>query len=53
MFSFQPIRDKQEMVMHSDDTIAPVGYLNFLEAHLEDKEVSFGIILSTLPSSQI
>lgn len=29
---------KTEMVMHSADSIAPVGYINLKECKLEDKE---------------
>jgi hypothetical protein len=30
-------RDSQEVVIHSDDAFAPVGYLKFKQMHLEDK----------------
>jgi hypothetical protein len=27
-----------ETILHSDDPISPVGYLNFTKMHLEDKD---------------
>lgn len=33
--------DRQEILIHSDDAFAPVGYLKFLEMHLESKDVRF------------
>lgn len=32
-------RDDYETVIHSNDAIAPVGYLNFTKLRLVDKEV--------------
>lgn len=37
LFKKKLIIDEKEMVMHSDDPVAPVGYLN-LKLHLEPKE---------------
>ena len=31
-------RDESEVVIHSDDAFAPVGFLQFKKMHLEDKE---------------
>ena len=31
------LSDCQEIVLHSDDAFAPVGYLKFLKMHLEEK----------------
>lgn len=33
--------DEYEMVLPSDNSVAAVGYLNFKEFHLENKDVSF------------
>ena len=38
--------DKQEILVHSDDAFAPVGYLRFLEMHLEAKDVRFSTVVS-------
>ncbi|XP_043492423.1 diphthine--ammonia ligase isoform X1 [Polistes fuscatus] len=37
LFSKSIIIDKYESVVHSNDDIAPVGYLNFKKIHLRDK----------------
>ncbi|XP_012865737.1 PREDICTED: diphthine--ammonia ligase [Dipodomys ordii] len=37
LFKKKIIVDSWEVVVHSDDAFAPVAYLRFLEAHLEDK----------------
>lgn len=31
-------RDESEVVIHSDDAFAPVGFLRFKKMHMEDKE---------------
>ena len=36
-------RDESEVVIHSDDAFAPVGYLNFKSMHLEEKTEVSGI----------
>ena len=30
--------DESEVVIHSDDAFAPVGFLHFKKMHLQDKE---------------
>lgn len=32
-------RDEYESVVHSNDEVAPVGYLNFKKIHLQTKNV--------------
>ena len=34
---FYHFSDSSEIIIHSDDAFAPVGYVNFKEMHLEDK----------------
>lgn len=36
---FYHFRDEYESVVHSNDNIAPVGYLNFKKIHVQDKTV--------------
>ncbi|CAG5135738.1 unnamed protein product [Candidula unifasciata] len=45
LFKKKIIFKKTEMVMHSADTIAPVGYINLKECKLEDKELDDSISL--------
>ena len=33
-------RDESEVVIHSDDAFAPVGFLNFKRMHVEQKELN-------------
>lgn len=33
-------RDEYESVVHSNDNIAPVGYINFKKIHVQEKNVS-------------
>ncbi|KAK3092249.1 hypothetical protein FSP39_000323 [Pinctada imbricata] len=53
LFNKKIVLDSIETVMHSDDAFAPVGYLNLIKAHLEDKEIdqslSFKERLAHLP----
>ena len=35
---FVSIREKSEVVMHSDDAFAPVAYLRLTELRLQDKD---------------
>lgn len=37
LFKRKLVIDEKELIMHSDDPIAPVGYLNLNKFHLEDK----------------
>ncbi|XP_060558180.1 uncharacterized protein LOC132718499 [Ruditapes philippinarum] len=39
IFKKKIVIDEMEMVIHSDDAFAPVGYLNLKKAHLEDKKM--------------
>lgn len=38
LFFFIFDRDESEVVIHSDDAFAPVGFLRFKKMHLQDKE---------------
>ena len=33
-------RDESEVVIHSDDAFAPVGFLRFKKMHVQEKEVA-------------
>ena len=37
-------RDEYESVVHSNDNIAPVGYINFKKIHVQEKNVSRNIL---------
>lgn len=37
-------RDEYESVVHSNDNIAPVGYINFKKIHVQEKNVSWNIL---------
>ncbi|KAL4237770.1 diphthine--ammonia ligase [Mactra antiquata] len=39
LFKKKIVLDETELVLHSDDAFAPVGYLNLKKAHLEDKNM--------------
>ncbi|EDV29840.1 uncharacterized protein TRIADDRAFT_49818 [Trichoplax adhaerens] len=39
LFTQKIIIDRQEILIHSDDAFAPVGYLRFQEMHLQAKDV--------------
>lgn len=38
LFSKRIVIDESEVVMHSDDAFSPVGFLNIVKFHLEEKE---------------
>lgn len=46
LFKKKIIIDSQEVIIHSDDAFAPVGYLKFKQMHLENKpdQVSYQLI---------
>lgn len=39
LFTKSVVIDDYETVIHSNDAVAPVGYINFRKMHLEDKEI--------------
>ncbi|XP_064624086.1 uncharacterized protein LOC135485670 isoform X2 [Lineus longissimus] len=41
LFNKKIVVDEVETIIHSDDTISPVGYLNFTKMHLEEKDHDF------------
>ena len=46
MFLKKIVVDEKNIVIHSDDAFAPVGYLTFSKMHLEDKGMDPSATLS-------
>lgn len=52
LFKKRIVIDEQELVIHSDDAFAPVGYLTFKKMHLEEKKMKTPLRLVNMHSAE-